>query len=210
MATRNAAGQAIATPSISHVLALDLAIRKKQAERMNERYDFKTALEMAKSSERLFQVNFLICVAIDINTAACRAVTAPGVTPANQGTKRSAAAALEDGTTTQDDQSKSNAKRAKKRKQEQAAKAAAAANAKSQSTQSKNGKGKGKHGKKGTGKGGTTQLPDGINYTADSGAPICWSYNQSKSCPSTCTRMHVCWWCGKKHPGRNARGTQCQ
>ena len=96
MTTNNTAGQPIATPTLNHVIALDLAIRKRQAELMNEGLDYKAALEKAKESDRLFQTNFLNTVAMDINTAACRSVSAPGVTAAPGANKRGAQLALED------------------------------------------------------------------------------------------------------------------
>ena len=76
-------GKPVSTPTIGHVIAYDLQIRKKQAEFMNAGHDFKTALEAARDPEKegreIRQVHFLSPVAISITSPDCRACTAPGI-----------------------------------------------------------------------------------------------------------------------------------
>ena len=75
-------GKPASTPTISHVMAYDLQIRKKQAEFMNAGHDFKSALDAARNPEKegreIRQIHFLSPVAISIATPECRACTAPG------------------------------------------------------------------------------------------------------------------------------------
>ena len=76
-------GKPTSTPTISHVIAYDLQIRKKQAEFMNASHDFKSALEAARNPDKegreIRQVHFLSPVAISIASPECRACTAPGI-----------------------------------------------------------------------------------------------------------------------------------
>ena len=76
-------GKPISTPTIELVMAYDLQIRKKQCEFMNAGHDFKAALDAAKNPEKegmeIRQVHFLSPVSIMINTAECRACSAPGI-----------------------------------------------------------------------------------------------------------------------------------
>ena len=171
MATLNSTGQAIATPTINHVLVLDQAVRKKQAELLNEGHDWKAALDKAKESDRLFQVSFLNCVAIDINTPACRSVTAPGVAQAQQGQKRNAAAALEDGppaphpgNTLRNAQKRAN-KKANARAKNAAATTQAPAPNGNPYPKGKDGKGKGKDGKNGRTARASRTFPTGLSIT---------------------------------------------
>ena len=76
-------GKPIATPAIDHVLILDLQVRKRVAELMNEGYDLRTTFDMATADTKIMQTHFFNHVAIDIGTAKCKACTAPGLAEAH-------------------------------------------------------------------------------------------------------------------------------
>ena len=205
LCSQNSAGQAVSTPTIDHVLALDLAIRKKVAESMNEGLDFKAALEKAKANDGMFQVDFLSCVAIDVSTPACRAVTAPGVAPPASGKKRGAQLALTDSHTPPPPAAHATT-RPNKKARKAAAKAKAAAAAAKPGNPHKNPKGNPKGGPKGDGKGKGPGIPDGaVTTDPKGGGEICFNYNRSRACAALCPRFHVCWFCGKGHPGGETR-----
>ena len=68
----------------------------------------------------------------------------------------------------------------------------------------KKGKGKGKD----KGPRGPPQIPQGANLMAEGNKQLCVGYNRH-GCKfgADCKFVHKCWWCGKDHPGGEAR--QC-
>ena len=90
LATLDASGTPISTPTILHVIAYDFQIRKKMSEFMNLGTDFSTALDQAKADGEIRQVHFLAPVSIAINTPECRACTAPNINNNNKKAKPTA------------------------------------------------------------------------------------------------------------------------
>ena len=122
LATLGPDGQALSTPTINHVIAYDLQIRKKVAEQMNLGHDMAAALAHAQGDPELRQVHFLSPVSIAINTPDCRACTAPCLEdrarPQSVKTKATdgggASASAGDGTAVGTKAAKSKAKRSKR------------------------------------------------------------------------------------------------
>ena len=64
LATRDASGRALSTPTLQHVITFDAAIRKAVVKLLNDGVDYATALERAKLDPMLLQVSFLSHIAV--------------------------------------------------------------------------------------------------------------------------------------------------
>jgi hypothetical protein len=201
----------ISTPTLEMVLRLDQKVREQAALHMNNGENIKDAYEKAQKDEILFKRYFYHHVSIEVNSAACRACTAPGLASAHAGVKRKSpgadsgarappAAAIASGHDHPElqrlkDQAASRAEKNKARKAKAKAKKAAKAQLAitappaypaltyggAGDAPTRREKGKGKS--KGKGKG------------------ICFQYDQGKPCKSNpCPYTHACSKCGGPHP----------
>ena len=224
-------GKPVSTPTISHVLAYDLQIRKKQAEFMNGGHDFKSALDAARDPEKegreIRQVHFLSPVAISINSPECRACTAPGICETfGYGTRGTGASSSTDnGPGAADTLSKKTIKKIK-----QQAKAEAEREAKRKYAALLNAGGGDNPSRRqrkranqlanratlaiqngGVGD-GTVNLTGAFakgkgkgNKDTHEGVPICYNWNRGAPCKNNpCQFAHVCLICKKKdHPKKD-------
>ena len=195
MATRDASGQPLSTPSIHHIFTYEHALRKDVAKAMNEGTTWWEAWRAAMDDVRLPRVSFLSHVAIrPTNT-----VTAPGMrAPAPPaGARRNLA--LEN--VPQNDAEKEAAYRARvdKKRKAKADKRAAKAGRPQQSAildegghqkGGKAGKGQGKGAKGGKLQGGLSE--NAIRETEDH-TPICINYNKGTYVNPTCRYALACW-----------------
>ena len=218
----------MSSPTLARVIAYEMEIRKRMTDRLNQGHDFRGALLHAQEDQEIRSVHFLQPVALESNSSAARAVSAPGVEKA--GTKRK----NEDG--------QQPSKRAKKRHnqaakvaelQKQLAQAQGGRNhdqgkgggrrngggnpngqqnsGGNQQQQQPRGQPKGGDGAKGAGKGGP---PAGAHSRKPGdGASICWGFNKPTGCNhgTSCRMKHVCWYCFQgDHGGHNCRAQRPQ
>ena len=228
LATEDANGKPISTPTIDHVLILDMAIRKRVAELMNEGKDLRAAYGEATEDNRIMQIHFLNHVAIDIGTAKCRALTAPGIAEAHAATAGpptgGAKRALEDDDGTL---SKAQLDRIKKKAKAEAKAAARAQLAvldrtrappppAAHAVQRPPGQGQSKGARKRANQaavkaaaaagGGMLALQNGGKGDGSKGKGkgkgngACYAWNDGKDCPNNpCPYKHICSKCGGAH-----------
>ena len=202
-ATLGLDGKPIATPHIQHVLIYDNAVRKRVSELMNEGKDVWSAFGEATSDESLKTTHFYGNVSMDLSSAKCRAITAPGLAPER---------AIEDvpsgrGAWTGDyasagsktDKKKAQKARSKARKEQDkaAAKGAGKVAKKPKTFALQNGGvGDDQRAAKGKAKGKGAKLMDKL----PSGESICYKWSAGKPCAAEqCPHKHVCRKCGGAH-----------
>ena len=88
-------GQPVATPALKHVLIYDYAIRQRVSDNMNGGMDIKLAFAEATADIDTRLTHFFGNVQLDIGSAACRAISAPGLTAPKSTSKGSSKAADE-------------------------------------------------------------------------------------------------------------------
>ena len=199
-ATLGIDGKPTSTPHLQHVLIYDAAIRSRVADHMNGGVDIQEAFREATANGDVKQTHFYGNVNMDIGSARCRAITAPGLATErvhSEGGKVSKALDDEDPETST---ARNRAKRLKK-KANKAAKAAKGAGnhdvkkkPKALAALTNGGVGDDRN-KKGKGKGK-------LKSETDEGKSICFKYNQGKPCtnPGACPHLHVCRICQDTHP----------
>ena len=193
---------------------------------MNLTSDFQRALETALADSDLRLMRFTSVFTCEVNSAECRALSAPGLSdrfPLMRGQKRSARATDSSGA------GEEGPSKSAKRRARQGAAAKAKANAATEENrrrqqQARGGDGGGRGGGGGGGGGGKAggkgkptggggggggpsggggrDLPAGAKDRTDDNRLICFAYSRG-SCTrgAGCRFAHVCWWCEGKHPG---------
>ena len=197
-ATLGLDGKPIATPHIQHVMIYDNAIRKRVAELMNDGKDIWSAFGEATADEGLKTTHFYGNVSMDLTSAKCRAITAPGLASerAVEGvpTKGANSEGREGSATSKAEKKKAQKARQKaKKEQEKAAKAAAAKGQVIKKPKALLNGGVGDGNPKGKGRGKLMdKTPDGDS--------ICFKWSAGKPCASDpCPHKHVCRKCGGAH-----------
>jgi hypothetical protein len=186
----NAEGKEIARPTWSLVLSYEFQVRKKAYKMIStmEVASLGAALTAAVKDHTIRERHFLTPMQLGDKTG-------PTSTPHRNNSPRR-----------ETRNEKRNRSRSRQRggggqqKDSRGARAGKGGNRKQQQKQ------RGTKGNKGTGKGKSPHLPQGLDgmprkHATSSGEAICFAYNQpSESCKG-CSRAHVCWWCEKDHPG---------
>ena len=199
-------------PSLTQVLGFDFAVRKKVALLMNSGIDIKAAFGYATADPELRQTQFTASVGVAINTAECRALSAPGLREAyalqapgggaSRGGGQVQPPPIADGEMTRSQAQRVKKKAAKARKQAEDAKAAKLAKAQKPPKALQNGgKGDGTR-DKGKGKGKGPPRKKVTEKTEPIGSEICYGYNNNNKCSKgkECSRAHVCQICEGPHP----------
>jgi hypothetical protein len=202
-------GQPVATPALKHVLIYDYAIRQRVADNMNSGTGIKMAFAEATADIDTRLTHFFGNVQLDIGSAACRAISAPGLSAPKSTSKGNSGQPTKaiDNNNDDDKAARNKAKRLRN-KANKAQKAAAASKGNVAPPVKKAGKVKALQnggvgdGSKGAGKnaGKNAGKPKLLDTTAE-GEMICFKWNFSKDCVdgAACTKKHVCRICLGAH-----------
>ena len=201
-ATLGLDGKPVATPHIQHVLIYDNAIRKRVADSMNDGVDIEAAFKEATNDLETKQTHFLGNVSLDLASAKCRAITAPGLAveravedvPISKTAGPSTSAPGSSASKAEKNKAKKAKAKAKKEADRAAAKGTGKAIKKPKVLAIGNGgvgDGQGKGAGKGRGK-LMDKTPDGES--------ICVKWSMGKPCTATpCPHKHICRKCGGPH-----------